>query len=272
MTARTTVHRLQVATVLHRFIEDQVLPGTGVDAAAFWAGFDAIVADLAPKNIALLAERDRLQTELDTWHKANPGPITNMVAYRSFLETIGYLVPQPADAKATTANVDAELATQAGPQLVVPILNARYALNAANARWGSLYDALYGTDAISEADGAEKGKGYNPVRGAKVIAFARKLLNDAAPLAHGSHVDATGYTVVGGQLVVALGAASSGLKDPSQFVGYLADAAAPTSVLIVHNGIHIDIQIDRSTAIGKTDAAGVSDLVLESALSTILDL
>ena len=272
MTARTTVHRLQVATVLHRFIEDQVLPGTGVDAAAFWAGFDAIVADLAPKNIALLAERDRLQTELDTWHKANPGPITNMVAYRSFLETIGYLVPQPADAKATTANVDAELATQAGPQLVVPILNARYALNAANARWGSLYDALYGTDAISEADGAEKGKGYNPVRGAKVIAFARKLLNDAAPLAHGSHVDATGYTVVGGQLVVALGAASSGLKDPSQFVGYQGDAAAPTSVLIVHNGIHIDIQIDRSTAIGKTDAAGVSDLVLESALSTILDL
>ncbi len=272
MTARTTVHRLQVATVLHRFIEDQVLPGTGVDAAAFWAGFDAIVADLAPKNIALLAERDRLQTELDTWHKANPGPITNMVAYRSFLETIGYLVPQPADAKATTANVDAELATQAGPQLVVPILNARYALNAANARWGSLYDALYGTDAIPEADGAEKGKGYNPVRGAKVIAFARKLLNDAAPLAHGSHVDATGYTVVGGQLLVALGAASSGLKDPSQFVGYQGDAAAPTSVLIVHNGIHIDIQIDRSTAIGKTDAAGVSDLVLESALSTILDL
>ena len=273
MTARTTVHRLQVATVLHRFIEDQVLPGTGVDAAAFWAGFDAIVADLAPKNIALLAERDRLQTELDTWHKANPGPITNMVAYRSFLETIGYLVPQPADAKATTANVDAELATQAGPQLVVPILNARYALNAANARWGSLYDALYGTDAIPEADGAEKGKGYNPVRGAKVIAFARKLLNDAAPLAHGSHVDATGYTVVGGQLVVALqGGTTTGLKDAAQFVGYQGDAAAPSSILIQHNGIHIDIQIDRSTAIGKSDAAGVSDLVLESALSTILDL
>ena len=272
MTARTAVHRLQVASVLHRFIEDEVLPGTGIESSAFWQGFDAIVADLAPRNIALLAERDRLQAELDTWHQAHPGPITDMAAYRQFLETIGYLVPAPTGVQATTTNVDDELATQAGPQLVVPILNARYALNAANARWGSLYDALYGTDAIPEADGAEKGKGYNPVRGAKVIAFARKLLNDAAPLAHGSHVDATGYTVVGGQLVVALGAASSGLKDPSQFVGYQGDAAAPTSVLIVHNGIHIDIHIDRSTAIGKTDAAGVSDLVLESALSTILDL
>ncbi|HRL55136.1 MAG TPA: malate synthase G, partial [Acidovorax temperans] len=170
MTDRTTVHGLQVATSLFRFVEDKVLPGTGVDSSAFWKGFDAIVADLAPRNIALLAERDRLQTELDTWHKANPGPIKDMVAYRSFLEKIGYLVPQPAEVKATTTNVDDELATQAGPQLVVPILNARYALNAANARWGSLYDALYGTDAISEDGGAEKGKGYNPVRGAKVIA------------------------------------------------------------------------------------------------------
>ena len=195
MTDRTTVHGLQVATNLHRFIEDQVLPGTGIDAATFWKGFDAIVSDLAPRNIALLAERDRLQTELDTWHKANPGPIKDMVAYRGFLEKIGYLVPQPADVKVTTANVDDELATQAGPQLVVPILNARYALNAANARWGSLYDALYGTDAISEEGGAEKGKGYNPVRGAKVIAFARQVLDDNAPLASGSHKDATGYRV-----------------------------------------------------------------------------
>ncbi|PIF92246.1 malate synthase [Acidovorax sp. 62] len=273
MTDRTTVHGLQVANSLFRFVEDKVLPGTGVDAAAFWKGFDAIVADLAPRNIALLAERDRLQTELDTWHKANPGPIQNMVAYRSFLEKIGYLVPQPAEVKATTANVDDELATQAGPQLVVPILNARYALNAANARWGSLYDALYGTDAISEEGGAEKGKGYNPVRGAKVIAFARQVLDDTAPLASGSHKDSTGYRVEGGHLVVSLANGSTtGLKDASQFKGYQGSAAAPSSVLLQHNGLHLDIQIDRSTPIGQTDAAGVSDLVLEAALSTILDL
>ncbi len=272
MTNRTTVQGLQVATNLYRFIEDQVLPGTGVESGTFWKGFDAIVSDLAPRNIALLAERDRLQTELDTWHKANPGPIKDMVAYRGFLEKIGYLVPQPADAKITTANVDDELATQAGPQLVVPILNARYALNAANARWGSLYDALYGTDAISEEGGAEKGKGYNPVRGAKVIAFARQVLDDNAPLAAGSHKDATGYRVEGGQLVVQLGGASTGLKDPAQFKGYQGDAAAPSSVLLQHNGLHLDIQINRATPIGQSDAAGVSDVVLEAALSTILDL
>eukprot|EP01034_Spumella_vulgaris_P033504 gene33504-41349_t len=273
MTDRTTVHGLQVANSLFRFVEDKVLPGTGVDAAAFWKGFDAIVADLAPRNIALLAERDRLQTELDTWHKANPGPIQNMVAYRSFLEKIGYLVPQPTEVKATTANVDDELATQAGPQLVVPILNARYALNAANARWGSLYDALYGTDAISEEGGAEKGKGYNPVRGAKVIAFARQVLDDTAPLAAGSHKDSTGYKVEGGQLVVSLANGNTtGLKDASQFKGYQGNAAAPSSVLLQHNGLHLDIQIDLSTPIGQSDAAGVSDLVLEAALSTILDL
>ena len=182
-TERTTSHGLQVATELYRFIEDKVLPGTGVASDRFWTGFDAIVADLAPKNSALLAERDRLQTELDTWHQANPGPIADMPAYRAFLEKIGYLVPQPAAVAITTANVDAELAVQAGPQLVVPVLNARYALNAANSRWGSLYDALYGTDAIAETGGAEKGKGYNPVRGAKVIEFARKLLDQAVPLA-----------------------------------------------------------------------------------------
>jgi malate synthase len=272
MTDRTTIHGLQVATPLLRFIEDQVLPGTGIDKAAFWKGFDAIVTDLAPRNIALLAERDRLQTELDTWHKANPGPIKDMVAYRSFLEKIGYLVPQPADVQSTTANVDDELAVQAGPQLVVPILNARYALNAANARWGSLYDALYGTDAIPETDGAEKGQGYNPVRGAKVIAFARDVLDQSAPLASGSHKDATGYSVVDGKLVVTLAGGSTGLKDPAQFKGYQGDAAQPTSVLLQHNGLHLDIQINRSTPIGKSDAAGVSDVVLEAALSTILDL
>jgi malate synthase len=272
MTERTTLHGLQVANELHRFIEDKVLPATGVASDVFWKGFDAIVTDLAPKNIALLAERDRLQSEMDVWHKAHPGPIADMPAYRAFLEKIGYLQPAPADVQTTTANVDAELALQAGPQLVVPILNARYALNAANARWGSLYDALYGTDVISETDGAEKGKGYNPIRGAKVIAFARDVLDQAAPLANGSHSKATGYSVKNGQLVIALQSSSTALANPSLFVGYQGDAAAPTSVLLKHNGIHIDIQIDRSTAIGKTDPAGVSDLVMEAALSTILDL
>ena len=273
MTARTACHRLQVATTIYRFIEDRVLPGTGVASADFWAGFDAIAHELAPKNAALLAERDRLQSELDGWHRAHPGPITDMPAYRAFLERIGYLVPAPGVVSASTANVDAELALQAGPQLVVPILNARYALNAANARWGSLYDALYGTDAISEADGAERAGAYNPVRGAKVIAFARQVLDQAAPLAGASHKDAAGYRVEGGRLVVALiDGSTTGLTDVAQFVGYQGDAAAPSSVLFVHNGLHLDLQIDRSTPIGASDAAGISDLVLEAALSTILDL
>ncbi|QOQ82132.1 MULTISPECIES: malate synthase G [Comamonas] len=273
MTDRTQVHGLQVATELYNFVNTQVLPGTGVDQDTYWKGFDAIVADLAPKNAALLAERDRLQTQLDTWHKANPGPIADMAAYRKFLTSIGYLVESPKDAKATTENVDAELAIQAGPQLVVPILNARYALNAANARWGSLYDALYGTDAISEEGGAEKGKGYNPVRGAKVIAFARNFLDQAVPLASGSHKDSTGYAVEGGKLVVSLKDGSkTGLKDEAKFIGYQGDAAAPTSVLLKNNGIHIDIIINKSTPIGSTDAAGVADVVVEAALSTILDL
>ena len=272
MTLRISVHQLQVASNLKQFIDEKVLPGTGIGTEDFWRGFDTIVTDLAPKNIALLTERDRLQTELDTWHKTHPGPVTDMPAYQAFLTSIGYLVPQPAHVKATTANVDAELALQAGPQLVVPILNARYALNAANARWGSLYDALYGTDAISEADGAEKGHGYNPVRGTKVIAFARNVLDQAAPLATGSHKEATGYSVANGALVVATATGNTGLADAAQFIGYQGAANAPTSVLLQHNGLHLDIQIDRSTAIGKTDAAGVSDVVLEAALSTILDL
>ncbi len=273
MTLRTSIHRLQVATELHEFMEKQVLPGTGLDSAHFWSGFDAIVADLAPKNIALLAERDRLQAELDTWHKAHPGPIRGMKAYRAFLTKIGYLVPEPAPFKATTKNVDAELATQAGPQLVVPILNARYALNAANARWGSLYDALYGTDAIPETDGAGKGPGYNEVRGAKVIAYARHVLDRTAPLRKGSHVDSSAYAVSGGKLVVSLkGGKTTELKNARQFAGYQGDAAAPSSVLLQHNGLHLDIRIDRSRPIGANDPAGVADLVLESALSTILDL
>jgi malate synthase len=273
MPARTPIHGLQVATELFRFIEGEVLPGTGVASSEFWAGFDHIVADLAPRNAALLAERDRIQTEMDTWHSANPGPITDMPAYRAHLEKIGYVVPVPASVQVTTANVDAELALQAGPQLVVPIMNARYALNAANARWGSLYDALYGTDAISEDGGAEKSGGYNPARGAKVIAYARQVLDQAAPLVSASHANATGYAIEAGQLVVRLpGGAVTGLSNPAQLVGYTGDAAAPTSVLLVHHGLHLDIQIDRSTTIGKSDAAGISDVVVESALSTILDL
>ncbi len=277
MTARTTCHGLQVATNLYRFIEDQVLPGTGVDSASFWKGFDAIVHDLAPRNAALLAERDRLQTEMDKWYRANPGPIQNMDAYREFLQSIGYLVPQPQEVTVTTKNVDAELALQAGPQLVVPILNARYALNAANARWGSLYDALYGTDALPETDGATRvgasGEGYNPVRGAKVIAFARNFLDQAAPLAKGSHQDSTAYRVVDGKLAVTLKDGSlTGLKDESRFVGYQGQAQEPSSVLLKNNGLHIDILIDRSKGIGKDDPAGVADLVVEAALSTILDL
>jgi len=276
MTERTTTQRLQVATELYRFIEDKVLPTVGLQSEPFWKGFDAIVHDLAPKNAALLAERDRIQAEMDAWHKAHPGPVTDMPAYRAHLEKIGYLLPQPRGVKTTTANVDAELALQAGPQLVVPILNARYALNAANARWGSLYDALYGTDVIPETDGAEKlgpgGKGYNPVRGAKVIAFAREVLDQAAPLENGSHKDATGYSVKDGQLVVALHSSSTRLQDPAAFAGYQGDAANPSSVLLKHNGIHLDVRIDRSTPIGKTDPAGVSDVIVEAALSTILDL
>ena len=277
MTNRTTCHGLQVATNLYRFIEDKVLPGTGIDSASFWKGFDAIAHELAPKNAALLAERDRLQTELDNWHRAHPGPIQDMAGYRGFLEKIGYLVPRPDNVKVTTANVDAELALQAGPQLVVPILNARYALNAANARWGSLYDALYGTDVIPETDMAAKigpnGEAYNPTRGEKVIAYARNFLDQSAPLAKGSHRDASGYRVDGGKLVVALkDGTTTGLAEEGKFIGYQGDAAAPSSVLLKNNGLHIDIRIDRGTAIGKSDAAGVTDVVVEAALSTILDL
>ena len=273
MNARTSVHRLQVATELYHFVNQEVLPGTGVNREVFWKGFDAIVADLAPKNIALLAERDRLQSALDAWHQSNPGPIRNMKKYRAFLEQIGYLVKDPGPVKATTKNVDAELALQAGPQLVVPILNARYALNAANARWGSLYDALYGTDAISEADGCEKGPGYNDKRGAKVIEYARHVLDRTAPLKAGSHIDSVGYRIAGGKLVVSLkGGKTSELKNAKQFIGYQGEAASPSGVLLQHHGLHLDIRIDRKHSIGATDPAGVSDLVVEAALSTILDL
>ncbi|KPF70623.1 malate synthase G [beta proteobacterium AAP99] len=273
MTQRTTYHGLQVATPLAKFIEDRVLPGTGITANAFWKGFDAIVHDLAPKNAALLAERDRIQSEMDAWHRTNPGPIKKMKAYKKFLGEIGYLKPVPRKVKVTTANVDAELALQAGPQLVVPILNARYALNAANARWGSLYDALYGTDAISEEGGATRAGAYNPVRGAKVIEYCRYVLDRTAPLKKGSHIDSVGYAVEDGKLVVTLkGGKTTKLADSKQFIGYQGEAKAPSGVLLKHNGLHLDIRIDRGTAIGKDDPAGVCDLVVESALSTILDL
>ncbi|WP_298185896.1 malate synthase G [uncultured Pseudomonas sp.] len=272
MTDRVNCQRLQVAANLQRFVDEEVLPGSGIEREAFWAGFDALVHDLAPLNRALLAERDALQVQLDTWHREHPGSISDMPAYRAFLESIGYLLPQPDSVQASTANVDSEIATQAGPQLVVPVMNARYALNAANARWGSLYDALYGTDAISEDGGAQKGPGYNQVRGDKVIAFARAFLDQTAPLATGSHVDSTRYQVVDGQLQVTLkDGRQSGLAQADKFVGYQGEANAPTAVLLKSNGLHVEIQIDASSQIGATDAAGVKDLLLESALSTILD-
>jgi malate synthase len=262
---------LQVAANLDQFVETEALPGTGIDSAAFWSGFDALVHELAPKNHALLAERDRLQTELDNWHRANPGPVRDLRAYRAFLEGIGYIVPAPAGVKATTDQVDTEIAEQAGPQLVVPLSNQRYALNAANARWGSLYDALYGTDAIPETNGADRQKTFNPVRGAAVIAYARKFLDEAAPLANGSHADATRYSVEGGKLAVALKNGTSELKTPAQFIGYQGEASAPSAVLLKHNGLHFEIQIDANDSIGKTDAAHVKDVVVEAAVSTIID-
>jgi malate synthase len=273
MTRRTPAHRLQVAPVLHRFIEEQVLPGTGIDSTTFWKGFDELAHDLGPKNVALLQERDRLQRELDVWHSANPGPIGDMPAYRAFLRRIGYLVQTPDAVQCNTEHVDVELATLAGPQLVVPILNARYALNAANARWGSLYDALYGTDVISEAKGAEKGTGYNPVRGARAIEYARHFLDRIAPLAQGSHVDSTLYFVQKGGLCVRLkDGSTTRLAQAAKFAGYQGTQAAPSSILLRNNGLHVDLLIDHGTRIGKTDPAGVSDLLVEAALTTILDL
>ncbi|PRY71105.1 malate synthase G [Halomonas ventosae] len=272
MTQRITRHRLQVAAELDRFINEQALPGTGVDPEAFWAGVDALFHDLTPQNRELLAERDRLQERLDAWHREHPGPIRDMAAYRAFLEEIGYLVEAPASVSVTTANVDREIAVQAGPQLVVPVNNPRYALNAGNARWGSLYDALYGTDAISEEDGAEKGTSFNPKRGEKVIGYARGVLDRAAPLATGSHHDAVKYALRDGHLVVSLdGGRETGLKDPGKLVGFNGPAESPESVLLVNHGLHLEIQIDPSHPIGKTDPAGVKDVVVEAALTTIMD-
>lgn len=272
MTEHVQVGGLQVAKVLFDFVNNEAIPGTGLTADTFWGGADKVIHDLAPKNKALLAKRDDFQARIDGWHQSRAGQAHDAVAYKAFLQDIGYLLPEAADFQATTQNVDDEIARMAGPQLVVPVMNARFALNASNARWGSLYDALYGTDAISEADGAEKGKGYNKVRGDKVIAFARAFLDEAAPLAAGSHVDSTGYKIVDGKLVVALkGGSNTGLRNDAQLIGFHGDAAAPTAILLKNNGLHFEIQIDASTPVGQTDAAGVKDILMEAALTTIMD-
>ena len=262
MTARTQVGNLQVATELFDFVNAQALPGTGLDQAAFWSGVDSLIHELAPVNRELVAKRDVIQSQLDEWHKAQDGH--DPVAYKAFLKEIGYLLPEPEQVNVVTENVDDEVARIAGPQLVVPVMNARFALNAANARWGSLYNALYGTDAISDEGGAAAGAEYNPVRGQKVIDYAKGFLNDNFPLAGGSHADVTGYTVVDGAL-------SPALADASQFVGWRGDAANPTAVLLVNNGLHVEIQIDRQDQIGSADPAGVKDLLMESALTAIMD-
>ena len=259
---------LQVAQPLHDFIRDAALPGTGLDPAAFWAGFAAIIRDLAPPNRALLQKRDAMQAAIDAWHKQHSARPVDAAAYHAFLTGIGYLQPEPPAFSITTTGVDAEIATLAGPQLVVPITNARYALNAANARWGSLYDALYGTDAIPDTDGAARGRGLNPVRAGLVVARAKTILDQIAPLAEGSHAEATGYTVMDRALRVSGGGA---LRDPTQFAGYRGPAEAPTAILFRHHGLHLELVLDRTHPIGKTDPAGVADMILESALTTIMD-
>ncbi|GLK90886.1 malate synthase G [Pseudomonas turukhanskensis] len=272
MTERVQVGGLQVAKVLFDFVNNEAIPGTGISAEQFWEGAQSVIKDLAPKNQALLAKRDDFQAKIDAWHQARAGQAHDAVAYKAFLEEIGYLLPEVADFQATTQNVDEEIAHMAGPQLVVPVMNARFALNASNARWGSLYDALYGTDAISEEGGAEKGKGYNKVRGDKVIAFARAFLDEAAPLAAGSHVDSTAYKLIDGKLVVGLkGGSNTGLRDDAQLIGFQGPADAPVAVLLKHNGLHFEIQIDAKSPIGQTDAAGVKDVLMEAALTTIMD-
>ena len=273
MTDRITAGTLQVDKELYDFINDEALPGTGVSPEAFWSGFDRLVHDLAPRNRELLAVRDDLQAKIDAWYQENRNQPIDRADYTAVLREIGYLAPEGDEFTVRTAQVDPEISTIAGPQLVVPVTNARYALNAANARWGSLYDALYGTDAISEADGAERAGAYNAVRGARVIAFARTFLDASAPLAAGSHADATAYAVVDGALAVTLkNGRVTGLADPARFAGHAGDAAAPSAVLLENNGLHIDILIDRNHPVGRDDAAGVKDIVLEAAMTTIMDL
>ncbi|MBX9699819.1 MAG: malate synthase G, partial [Acetobacteraceae bacterium] len=273
MASMVEVAGLGVARALRDFMDTEALPGTGVTPERFWSAYAAILQDLAPKNAALLKTRDDLQARIDAWHRAHPARPIDLAAYTAFLEEIGYKLPEGPDFQVGTTDVDAEIAQIAGPQLVVPVSNARYALNAANARWGSLYDALYGTDAIPESDGATRGRGYNPARGAKVIDYARGVLDGAAPLAGGaSHRDATAYAIAGGALAVTLkDGRSVALARPGQCVGFQGEPAAPSAVLLASNGLHLEIRIDRDHPIGKDDPAGVADLALESAVTTIMD-
>jgi malate synthase len=272
MTDRIQRGGLQIAPVLCQLLENDIAPGTGIAPEQFWQALEKIVDSLAPRNRELLKTRDEMQAKIDNWHRANPGPEYDRVAYKAFLQDIGYLLPEGDDFTIGTENVDEEVASLAGPQLVVPVMNARYALNAANARWGSLYDALYGTDVIPENDGAQRGGAYNPVRGDKVIAYARDFLNRHCPLSKGSHSEARSYTVVEGNLQVVLeNGQTSSLANRDQFRGYAGEPNAPTSILLQHNGLHLEIQIDPASPIGSTDAAGVKDLVLEAALTTIQD-
>jgi malate synthase len=272
MTERIKKGGLEIATVLYNLVAKEIAPGTGVEPDAFWAKFEAILADLAPKNKALLKKRDEIQAKVDAWHQAHAGQPVNMTEYKAFLTEIGYLLPEGPDFKITTENVDDEIAHIAGPQLVVPVKNARYALNAANARWGSLYDALYGTDVFPETDGCEKGKSYNPKRGAKVIEFGRNFLDSIAPLSEGSHKDAAKYFIKNGKLAVTLlNGTEAHLKHPGELAGFLGDAANPTGILLKQHGLHAEIQIDANSPIGKTDPAHVKDILLESAITTIQD-
>ncbi|MFC4167346.1 malate synthase G [Teichococcus aestuarii] len=271
MAGRERIGSLDVASELKAFIEAEALPGTGVMPETFWGAYAAILAELGPRNAALLAERDELQAKIDAWHRAHPAKPVDAGAYRAFLEEIGYLLPDPGPVSVTTENVDPEIASIAGPQLVVPVNNPRYALNAGNARWGSLYDALYGTDAIPQEGELAPGRGFNRARGEKVIARARAVLDEAAPLLGGSWSDVSSLSVVGGVLVVGLSEGATALRDSARFAGYTGAADAPSAILLRNNGLHIEVVVDRASPIGRDDPAGISDVVLESALSTIMD-
>jgi malate synthase len=268
---RTNKAGLSIATVLYDFVTAEALPGTGLDPAAFWAGFAELLAEFAPRNAALLAKRDAIQAKIDEWHIAHKGKPHDFAAYQEFLTEIGYLLPSPAAFAVATGNVDDEIALIPGPQLVVPVSNARYALNAANARWGSFYDALYGTDAISEADGATRGPGYNKIRGAAVVARGRAFLDANFPLSTGSHKDARAYRVKDGHLAVTLPSGETGLKSAEKFAGFTGEPAHPKTVLLKNHNLHAEIVINPENPIGKDDAAGVADIILESAISTIMD-